>query len=233
MMIRINHILVFLVVAGIVFSCAKKNDPSLDDLGYNYYPIRIGDYFIYDVIDTSFQGLGSEIVSTYQVKEEIHETVVVNDEERYQIYLYYKQPNEEWKEYPDSNWTVFLKEGKLIRIEDNIRFVKLVFPLSVNKKWDGNITDTESDPQNYYTMKEINRPFSYDAQNFNETVSVVHYENSSALDDNYSVEVFAKNVGMVYKEIKVYKYEQSNLLAKQIEYGRHYYKKLVSYGRTE
>lgn len=227
---RIYNFIIIGALALAFFSC-KKEEPTLDDLGYSYYPINEGDYSIFDVIDTAFQGVGTQVVTRYQIKEEVHEPVVVNEETRYQLYVYYRPEGEEWKSYPDSVWTVFNTNGKIIKVQNNIRLVKLVFPFEPGKKWDGNISDPTDDPQNYYEMKEVRRPFGYDSFSYPQTVSVVEFDNSSALDDNYSVEVFAKDKGLVYKEVKIYKYDQSNLIAKEIEFGQHYFQKLQEHGR--
>lgn len=225
------NILIFTAVALLFFSCKKKADPSSEELGYSYFPINEGDYSIYSVVDTSFNGVGIFDTSTYLIKEEIVEPITVNDEVRYQVYVYYKKNGEAWKTYPDSVWTEFNTNGKIIRIQNNIRFVVLVFPLKINTAWDGNISDPTNDPQNYYEMKEVRRPYSYDAFYYPKTVSVVQFDNNSALDDNYSVEVYADEKGLVYKEVKIYKYDQKNLLAKNIELGRHYIQKLIEHGR--
>jgi hypothetical protein len=227
---RINNLIIISALALLLFSC-KKDNPTPEDLGYGYYPINDGDYSLYDVVDTSFQGVGAHVVTKYQIREEIHEPVTINEETRYQLYVYYKPEGEEWKDYPDSVWTVFNTNGKIIKVQNNVRFVKLVFPFEVGKKWDGNISDPTSDPQDYYEMKEVRRPFSYDSFTYDKTVSVVEFDNNSALDDNYSVEVFANETGLVYKEVKIYKYDQSNLAAKEIEFGQHYFQKLQGHGK--
>jgi hypothetical protein len=233
-MMKIVNIIFAVIFSVSLFSCKKKADPTLTDLGYNYFPINEGDYTLYDVVDSSFQGtdLTLAIVTRYQLKEEIHEPITVADEIRNQVYQYYRYPADTgWNNYPDSNWTEFVAGTRAVRIENNVRYVKLVFPLQVGKSWDGNISDPQNDPQNYYTMKNVKRPYSYDSLSYPSTVSVVQFDNSSALDDNYSVEVYAADRGLVYKEIKIYKYDQSDLLAQKVQYGRHYYKKLIGHGR--
>lgn len=229
---KINSFIIACACALVLFACKKNDDPTQEELGYSYYPINEGDYRIYDVIDTSFEGVGNTVISQYQIKEEVREPLTVNDETRYQLYLYYKYPGDtDWKSYPDSVWTVFRSGARIIKVENNIRYVKLVFPFEVDKKWDGNISDPNSDPQQYYTMKEVRRPFSYDTYSYSKTVSVVEFDNSSALDNNYSVEVFAEDQGLVYKDKRIYKYDQSNLINKVIEYGDHYVQKLTAHGR--
>jgi hypothetical protein len=235
-MMKIINIIFAVVFSVLLLSCKKKADPTLADLGYNYFPINVGDYTVYDVVDSSFQGtdLALAIVTRYQLKEEIHVPITVADETRNQVYLYYKYPpNTTWNDYPDSNWTEFIEGTRVVRIENNVRYVKLVFPFQVGKSWDGNISDPVNDPQNYYTMTNVKRPYSYDSLSYPSTVSVVQFNDSSALDNNYSVEVYAADRGLVYKEIKIYKYDQSNLVAKNVQYGRHYYKKLIGHGRYQ
>ncbi len=230
---KIVNIIFAFIFSVSLLSCKKKPDPTLTDLGYNYFPINEGDYTLYDVVDSSFQGtdMTKAIVSRYQLKEEIHEPLTVADETRNQVYLYYRPVGTDWNDYPDSNWTEFVNNARAVRIENNVRYVKLVFPLQVGKAWDGNISDTINDAQNYYTMKNVKRSFSYDSLSYSSTVSIVQFDNSSALDDNYSVEVYAADRGLVYKEIKIYKYDQSNLAVPTVQYGRHYFKKLIGHGR--
>ncbi len=213
------------------FSCKKQNDPTDFDTGYSYYPISEGDYSIYNVVDTIFEGVGAYSVDKYQIKEEVHAPITVNDEVRYQLYLYYKNEGEEWKSYPDSVWTVFNSNGRIVKVENNVRYVKLVFPFEVGKKWDGNISDPSSDPLDYYQMKNVRRPYTYDSFHYNSTVSVILFDNRSALDDNYGIEVFAQDKGLVYKEVKRYRYDQSNLIAKRVEFGNHSIQKLQVHGR--
>jgi hypothetical protein len=241
---KIINIILLSTFALFLFTCKKKSDtPTQDELGYSYFPISVGAYSIYNVIDSSFQGNGISVVKRYQVKEEIHDPITVYDQTRYQVYLYFtQQMGQAFNSYPDSNWTEFNSGGRITRIENNISYIKLIFPFVVGATWDGNISDSVNNPQNYYTMTNVRRSFTYDSSSsgvsggslyYPQTVSVVQYNNSSALGVNYSVEVYADNVGMVYKEIKIYQYDQSQLSNQVVQYGRHYYKKLIATGRYE
>jgi hypothetical protein len=228
---KINRHIVWALFLLLAVACGKKPDVTNDDIGFDYYPISEGDYFIYDVIDTSFQGSGSFEVSVYQLKEEIHEPITVSEETRYQVYRYYREPGAEWKTQPDSVWTVFYRGNSVVKVEDNVRFVKLIFPLEVNKAWDGNISDTENDPMNYYKLKQVRRPYTYDDRHYSQTVSVEHFNSSSAIDKLYSVEVFAREIGLVYKQILIYRYEQPITFPQKIDLGRHYQMKMIEHGR--
>ncbi len=228
---RIYNFIIASACALVFFSCKNQEDPSDSDLGYSYYPLSDGDYRIYSVIDTSFEGVGVNVVTRYQIKEEIQEPITVNDETRYQLYVYYKTAGmSDWNSYPDSVWTVFNTNGKIVKVQNNVRFVKLVFPFDIGKKWDGNISDTENDPQKYYEMKEIRRPHTVDSLYFPKTVSVVEYDDKSRINLDYIVSVYAKDYGLVYNEFINYRYKQDNIYDK-VEFGRHYTQKLMAHGR--
>ena len=112
---RVYNFILAGACALLFLSCNKKDDPTDSDLGYSYYPIEEGDYSVYDVVDSSFQGVGINVVTKYQLKEEIHEPITVGDEVRYQVYVYYKTTGmDDWNSYPDSVWTVLARDNLLI-----------------------------------------------------------------------------------------------------------------------
>ncbi|HVD97052.1 MAG TPA: hypothetical protein VNB90_02535 [Cytophagaceae bacterium] len=231
---KIYKLLIAGVCALLFFACKKEDNPSADELGYSYYPINVGDYSTFDVVDSSFQGVGNTIVTKYQIKEELHDPITVSEETRYEIYRYYKNDGNDWNDYPDSVWTVFNPGNRILRVQNNVRFVKLVFPFQVNKQWDGNISDTINDPLNYYTMTEVRRPFKYDNTNYPQTVSVVEQKDSSGVSSNYTVAVYAKDYGLVYYEVRNYRYQQINgTLVPIVEFGEHTIMKLTAHGRYQ
>jgi hypothetical protein len=233
---KIYKLLIVAVCALAFLSCKKYADPSSEDLGYSFFPINDGDYSIYSVIDTSYNGSGViDTIKQYFIKEEIHHPITVNDEVRYQVYVYYKNAKTDtWKSYPDSVWTEFNSLGKIIRVENNVRFVKLVFPLEVGKSWDGNISDPSNDPQDYYEMKNIRRSYSYGNYYYPNTVSVVQIDDISVIRERYSIEVYADETGLVYKEVKDYDYQlppPGGGISFNIQGGHRYIQKLIKHGR--
>ena len=218
-------------ITFLLFSCKKYADPSSVDLGYSYYPINVGDYSLYQVIDSTFLGVGLSSVDTFMIREEIHEPITVSEEERFQLYVYYKKQNEPWKSYPDSVWTVFRDGGRIVRVRNNVRFVPLVFPLEVEKKWDGNISDATVEKDQFYTMKNVYRPFAYDSYYYPKTVSVEILNDASAIDNNLFYDVYANGFGLVYKEEKEYNYDQTQIGLNIVESGHHLIQKLVLHGK--
>ena len=232
---KINNILIAAFCALIFLSCKKNPEATQEDLGYSYFPINEGDYSIFSVVDTVFNGVisNTEVYndSSYFLKEEIHEPITVDDETRYQVYIYYSRDKTVWNDYPDSVWTEFNTNGRIVRVENNVRFVKLVFPFAVGKSWDGNISDPTNDPEKYYTMTNVRRPFTYDSHSYPRTVSVIQYNDSSAIGSDFSEEVYADGTGLVYKEIRIYSHQDANGITPLVTLGRHYTQKLIEHGR--
>ena len=228
---RTYNIFLFSILILVVFSCKKQKDPSAEDLGYSYFPINDGDFSIYEVIDSTFLGVGSFSVDTFMIKEEIHEPISVYEEQRYQLYVYYKLPNEDWKDYPDSVWTVFRDGLRIVRVRNNVRFVPLVFPLEIGKSWDGNISDSEVSPQQYYSIKELYRPFAYDTYYYPKTVTVELVKDESVINDYLDYEVYSNEFGLAYREQKIYNFDQTQVGQYIVESGHHLIQKLILHGK--
>jgi hypothetical protein len=231
-----NTVIIVATCLALFISC-KNHDATQEDLGYTYFPITEGTYSIFSVVDTVFQGINSGIVvdtsSSYFIKEEIHAPITVDDETRYEVYRYYSSDVNTWKDQPDSVWTEFNTNGKIVRVENNIRYVKLIFPLTVGATWNGNIANTNPQLAQTYTMTNVFRPFSYGSYNYPKTVSVIQYSDSSAIASDFSIEVYADNIGLVYKEIKNYKHQDNSMITPLVSGGLHYTQKLLSYGNYQ
>ncbi len=195
-----------------VSSCKKETDTYTSELGYNYFPFDSGAFIVYKIDSTIFDDFtGSSRVSVKYLKEKMTEHFTDNlgrDAIRIERY------------YADSvpvSWQLFnvfyaVKTNKVVeRVEDNLRYLKLIFPNDKDNQWLGNkfiispppyIIDTS----NYrvqdwlYTIKEKDVPYSNAYKSFDSSLLVYHIYDSSAINKTYSVERFARNVGLVYKE---------------------------------
>jgi hypothetical protein len=219
----------------VLFSCSRKSNEVAEDMGYNYYPLTEGNWYVYDVEVTKYHGspVGSD--SSYQMKEVIMEPVTELDETRYQLYRYYrKNSSQSWKSQPDSVWTVFRRGNQLVKVEDNVRYVKLSFPVEPSKTWDGNSMN-DSDLEKY-TMKDVKRSFTIPSTTtiHNPTVTVLHSDKLAKTEKNKRYDVYAENIGLVYRHLEVIAYCQENdgctLGTYIIHTGTHLEQRLNSYG---
>lgn len=220
--------IIALLVLFFLVSC--KQDTKEVTTDYAYYPLEVGRWYIYDVDVTRYNGspIGSD--SSYQLKEEIVNPITVEDETRYQLYRYYRKDDAQaWDDQPDSVWTVFRRGNQLVKVEDNVRKVKLSFPLEVGKTWDGNSMNTLG--SEIYEMTEVRRSFTIPGEkNYTPSVTVIQSNESDLIQKDVRKEVFAENVGLIYRISEIYKYDQQNLSSKIIDVGTVYEQRLVSYG---
>jgi hypothetical protein len=107
-------------------------------------------------------------------------------------------------------------------LEDNMRYIKLTFPMAYNKRWNGNVYTAIGNDNAWmddwlgYKYQEIGKPYNTDSLEFDNTVTVFQQNNmlepSTVVNDtsvnnqdygefSYSTEVYAKGVGMIEKRL--------------------------------
>jgi hypothetical protein len=201
------------------------------DRGDQYFPLQKGYYRIYDVEDTEYFLVGAPVTSRYYIKELLADSVLNQQQEISWILERYRKENEmeTWK--LDSIWTVRKTERNLIVDPGNRPLVKLIYPVKPGSAWDGNaFNGMETDE---YLFKEVKRNVEVCNSIFEETIMVEQENNpDTLLRRDKRLEIFAKNVGMIYKETVLLKYcqEIECLGQGQIDYGRIYRACLVKFG---
>jgi hypothetical protein len=108
-------------------------------------------------------------------------------------------------------------------VENNLRMIKLVFPAKLKTYWAGNIyIPAQIDDKlkwlwNWnYTYTYINQPFNTGLASFSNTIEVIGINDSTnnpeqfpdaIANKTYSKEVYAKNVGLIYRELTNWEYQ--------------------------
>ncbi|MCC6251965.1 MAG: hypothetical protein IT238_05835 [Bacteroidia bacterium] len=192
-------ILLFALSTG-TNSCRKEIEKiKVPDIGYDYFPSQKGHYVIYDV-DSLFYNDFTSTIDTFkfQVKEKITDTFVdLENRITQRIERFYREnSNDNWviKDVWYSNKTANTAE----RVEENMRFVKIVFPLKKDNQWNGNRYNNLGE-QNYKLLK-IHEFFSLGLLSFDSTITIRHAADSNLIEKNISYEIYARNVGLVYKK---------------------------------
>ena len=179
-------------------------DPDDVDLGYDYFPIEIGQEREYHVKRTDFVQ-GDKTTREYFVKEVVEDTIQDFEELSYQLYRYYRDSlSQPWT--LDSIWTTKITPAQAIRSENNIRKVVLTFPIDKDKEWDRNSQNDKGYELGAYD--EIDKVFSYDSASYENTVTVLVGPNDppNLIETDQRSEVYAENVGLVYVSKNVISY---------------------------
>lgn len=198
-----------------LFSC-RKVSTSTADVTRGYFPLQLGKYVTYAVDSVYYFGefgVKEEIKS--QMKYSITDTFTDQQHRLSYIMNVYSRP------YDGANWhaiSVILitpTDNSLLYTQDGVQYIKLMFPISNGVSWPGNQNAQWQDTtwaylkDWNYTYQNYHLSYFDGYENFDNTVSVlednehVNYQNvDSAVSgyDTYAKEVYAYNVGMIYKE---------------------------------
>lgn len=200
-------------------SCKKNQTDTIDyDYGYNYFPDDSGHYIIYKVDSVLYNDFNKTVVyRTIYLKEKIGEQFLDNmNRSAKKILRYYSDTlatdtiSTLWELYSVD----YLIKTQILaeRVTDNMRFIPIVFPNDVSTKWLGNRLITIPPPYildklNYflkdwkYTILNRNKYYNNGVQIFDSTLLISQIRDSSAITKTYSIEQYARNAGLVYKEM--------------------------------
>ncbi len=188
----------FCLIIIVFNSCRKETEIKQVDIGYKYFPLVAGNYIIYKVDSFYYNDFTFSIDTfNFDLKEKVTEIFKDNENRpTARIERFYRIDNtKEWtiKDVWYSNVTSSTAE----KTEENQRFVKLIFPLTANAEWNGNRFNNLGSQE--YKVTEINKPKLLNGISFDSTLTVLQMADSNLLEKKYAYEVYAKNVGLIYK----------------------------------
>lgn len=217
-----------LLLIILLTACNKQNELYTTAPLSDYFPLQVGKYITYNLDSTVFIHFGTkDTIIKYQVKDSIETKITDNlGRPSYRIVRYLrKDPSQAWSA---SNTFMATPTPNTIEfIENNLRFVKLILPIKENNTWNGNQYLT-SDPYPafafandfmagwVYTYQQINAPLTVGTYNLNNTLTVTEIDYSFGnpqiagtqyAERTYSIEKYAKTIGLVYKEFLHWEYQ--------------------------
>ncbi len=227
---RFNVVVLIVAISLVVTSCAKDDNTNTGASGltYSYFPIDVGHTLYYDVeLITKDEFSGNEDTSYYQLKEYIESVFTDNQGRPTRRIERYERPtsNDPW--IIADVWTVNMTSQRVEKKEDNITFIKMVFPISNGKNWNGNSLNTLDEEQ--YEYMQINQPDNQGSLTFDSTLVVLQLDEDNFIYKEYKTEKYATGVGLYYKEQTRIDYDYSNPGIVEIKSQRLYKEKLTSW----
>lgn len=221
---RKNNILFILFIFPvIIFSCKKETENPVD-VGYEYFPVNVGHWVTYQVDSTYYDDFTDSVrVYHYKIKEFIESTFLDNQNRETQRIERYKQISDTTSWYINNVWAMNLTPSTAEKVEEDYRYIKLVFPVKNGKTWNGNAYNVKDEQE--YEFDDIDKPYTVNGLTFDSTVTVIQENELNMIQENYQVEVFAKHVGLIYK-----RYKSVSLDNGKITKGCNYSYKIISYG---
>ncbi len=222
---------VLVIVAVVTVSC-DSDDPKVADIGKDYFPLRKGVFQIYDVEEIRYQ-LNTPETFEYELKTSVVDSLLNSSGDyTYVIYRYKRDKGAvEWQ-YLDT-WSGTINNREAIQSEGNIAFVKFKLPVQVGTRWNGNTYNAGVEDE--YILEEKGESNSFNGIPFDDCISITQSDNDDFivyLDQRK--EIYAKGVGLVYKETTQLNYCTDTALGcigqQIIESGVIYKQTILGYG---
>lgn len=194
----LNKLLYILLILTTI-SCNSRDKEIESHPGYEYFPLDTAKARVYEIVIRNIN-LVEDITSRYYQKEQIGDSYSEGDETVYILEKYSKtQESDTWKNAPDTIETIRISDGRLIQTDNNIRYLKLVFPVTEGRQWDGNIYNTQD--KDIYWIKSLGQPFQLGNQSFEKTLFVEQASDTVDLTKrDVRYEIYAYNTGLIYKK---------------------------------
>ncbi len=223
-----NYLLIIICICFLA-SCTKENtiEVSTTNYFYQYFPTDSGIIRYYQADSIFWDANNQAALDTirYEIKEVIAGNYFDNENE-------ICQRIERYKKDVNGNWIIWkVLSDKRIQFNaeryiDNIRFIKLKFPLNTTEKWNGNALNT-LDAQ-YYQITDVHQPKNINTLAFDSVCTVLQDDYIDATRQFYGMEKYAARIGMIYhreKNIATIPTSQGII----IRGGYDYTEKIISY----
>lgn len=218
-----------------LYACNETLDPtdnSCESTGL--YPLNIGYFISYEVTEIEHSELAEDDTINYQIKEVLADTFTdLAMRQAYRVERF-RRENETQNWSLDSIWTVRDEGIRVVKVESNIPYVKLICPLAEELSWDGNAFNSLE--EQLYVVQDLQETFNIDGELFDNSVKVIQKaDTSSLLSRDFRVEVFANDIGLIYKKNEIFRYcddaEDPCFGQDSVIGGTFYEQKLIDFGQ--
>jgi len=217
-----------------IISCKRTlyNHPD-DALTHYYLPLEVGKYAIYQVDSLNFYYYGQlDTLTHYLVKDSVEGSFVDNLGHTSWYVVRYITPVSDPGGWMPSLTNVVTPSTKSIEVsENNLRFIKLAYPLTNGLTWNGNSYIPNAPYQDIfkftapgnvnlnqwvYTYQNVNKPFTAGGATYDSTVTSLQEDDSANVpividtafaSRTYWSETYAKNIGLVYRHSILWEYQ--------------------------
>lgn len=232
---------ILIVLTGVLVvaaSCRKSiNYTSTSDYSGQltdfYMPLEIGKFAIYRLDSLNFYFYGQmDTITSYLAKDSIEDTIIDGTGQRAWVVTRYLTDTAGltgWS--PNMTYTVTPSTQRIEVTEDNLRFIKLAWPISQGFSWLGNSYLPYNPYQDFfdysddehlslgtwnYTYQQVDQPdtaggLAYDSTltilQANDSVNVPITDPTSFASRTYWSETYAKHIGLVYRHTEMWEYQ--------------------------
>ncbi|HEX9511434.1 MAG TPA: hypothetical protein VF939_13185 [Puia sp.] len=229
-------ILLTLAFALAISSCKKTTytyPPS--QLTSYFMPLQVGKYITYRLDSLTFYYYGQSDTLTHYLAKDSVEAAITDNQGRpsWRVVRYLSDTTGVvWT--PSETYMVTPTVQTLEMVENNLRYIKLAFPMDEGFSWTGNThlpyapykgffdfsDDSHLSLQLWnYTYQNVNKPFPVGNQVYDSTATVLQKNDSINLANNLPIidtsfasrtnwtETYARNIGLIYRHTALWEYQ--------------------------
>lgn len=226
---RLAYCISALFCITIIFiSCEKKTETYASEEIDQYYSMQVGKFIRYRLDSLRFTAFGAKDTTIYYEAKDVVEAAVTDNSGRpgWRVVRYLRDTLAKKPWMATMTYLVTPTREALEVVEDNFRYEKMRIPVKDGYSWKGNkyINLNSPDPNwNYdylfdwdYTYENVGLPFPiFNGQQIQNTVTINQVDetlgnpadNKSYSERTIGKEVYAKEVGLIYREFKHYTYQ--------------------------
>jgi len=194
----------FLFLGSMLFFMAacSNEEATPANMYYEYFPDVPGHFVIYDVDSVVYDDFtGQTLTYQYQVKELIESRFFDGEgKESLRLERYIRQSTQEAWEIKNI-WQARVLPARAEKTEENLTYVKLVFPPKLGQTWNGNAYNTL--PAQNYRITEAHKPYLISPTlTFDSTVTVLQNDFFTLISEDLQEEKYSKHIGLVFKRYR-------------------------------
>jgi hypothetical protein len=199
----------FFVLIAVVIGCSSE-DAVNPETGLNYFPLISGNSWVYQVEEVTISQT-VESLNNYDLRVTVTDSIKNSSDGYTYILLRETRTNDSQPWQPLDTWSATRLNNQMTQNESNTVFVKLKFPPGIGLKWNGNQYNNLPDNGNLFNGKnsEFYQVTTFDQAfvtetglEYPKTMTIVQNKFTDAIvgRDERS-EIYAREVGLIYKEI--------------------------------
>ncbi len=199
--------------------CKKQTETPVNPSIFDYLPLQTGRVLVYRLDSTVTPPFGvSLVVKSYLLKDSIESSFTDNTGRtsfRINRYITDTLSAQGWN-YLSTYYITPATTTIEVVDDNNYRFIKLAAPVMTGQSWKGNAyIDTKSAYSQVtyldnwdYTYQNVDQPFTVNKGTLDSTLTVLQrdetipegpFDPNNYQQRNYSIEVYAKGIGLIYK----------------------------------
>jgi hypothetical protein len=234
MKIRLLFVLSTVLALGVtISSCKKTLPPPGSPLTTYFIPLKVGKYITYRIDSLNFYYYGqNDTITSYLAKDSVEKQTVDNTGATVWLVTRYLSDTTGSSWSPSMTYIVTPSNAAIDVTENNLRFVKLAFPMDLGYSWTGNTYLPYAPYQDFfgysdyhnltlsdwnYVYEQVNQPFTVaNGTTFDSATTILQIADSTnvpILDPTifasvtYWSETYARNVGLVYRHTEMWEYQ--------------------------